>query len=102
MDKEIEILLEANSKGCLIVEKDSHALWERNELLEAQQEGLYQEEGILLPPEQQVEVTGPFPGCVPGAAGINLDYQLLGQTKHFVIFLPAEGSVPPLRAKAPD
>jgi hypothetical protein len=96
MDKEIEILLEANSKGCLIVEKDSHALWERNELLEAQQEGLYQEEGHLFPPDQQVEVTGPFPGCVPGATGTNPDYRRLGQTEHFVIFLPAEGPVPPL------
>jgi hypothetical protein len=95
MDKEIEILLEANSKGCLIVEKDSHALWERNELLEAQQEGLYQEEGHLFSPDQQVEVTGPFPGCVPGATGKNLDYRLLGQTTHFVIFVPAQGLNPP-------
>jgi hypothetical protein len=49
MGKEIEILLEANSKGCLIVEKDSNALWERNVLLEAQQDGLYQDEGLLRP-----------------------------------------------------
>ena len=96
MDKEIEILIEANSKGCLIVEKDSHTLWKRNELLEAQQEALYQEEGFLLPPEQQVEVSGPFPGCVPGASGKNLDYRLLGHTIHFVIFFPTEGPVPPL------
>lgn len=96
MGKEIEILLEVNSKGCLIVEKDSHALWERNELLEAQQDGRYQEEGLLLPPEPQVDVSGPFPGCIPGATGISLDYRLLGQTKHFVIFCPAGGSIPPM------
>jgi hypothetical protein len=96
MHKEIEILLEANSNGCLIVEKDSHALCERNELLDAQQEGLYQEEGIPLSPEQQVEVSGPFPGCFPGGSGNNRDYRLLGQTKHFVVFFPTVGPVPAL------
>lgn len=95
-DKEIDILLEANSNGCLIVEKDSQALWEQNELLEAQEEGLYQEKGLPLSPEQQTEVSGPFPGCVPGGSGVNQTYRLLGQTKHFVIFFPAEGPVPAL------
>jgi hypothetical protein len=52
MGKEIAILLEANSKGCLIVEKDSHALWERTKLLKAQQDGLYQEEKLLALPSQ--------------------------------------------------
>jgi hypothetical protein len=95
MGKEIEILLEADSKGCWIVEKDSHFLWERKELLEAQRGGLYQEEGLLLSPEQQVDVSGPFPGCLPGATGNRLEYRLLGQTKHFVMFLPTEGPLPP-------
>lgn len=92
MDKEIDILLEANSNGYLIVGKDSHALWERNELLEAQEGGLYQEEGLPLSPEQQVEVSGPFPGCLPGGSGINQTYGLVGQTKHFVVFFRTEGS----------
>jgi hypothetical protein len=101
MGKEIEILLEANGKGCLIVEKDSHALWERNKLLKAQQDGLYQEEKLLLSPERQVEVSGPFPGCLPGAAGNNLEYLLLGQTTHFAIFFPTEGPVPLLGVESP-
>lgn len=100
MGKEIEILLEANSNGNLIVEKETHALWERNELLEAQHDGRFQEEELLLPPEPQVEVSGPYPGCVPGAAGISLNYRLLGQTKHFVIFFPTEGSVPPMEGES--
>jgi hypothetical protein len=88
VSKEIEILLEANRKGCLIVEKDTHLLWEREELLEAEQTGLYQEKGQLVSPEGQIEVTGPYPGCLQQAAASrdDLDFRLLGQTRHFVIF----------------
>jgi hypothetical protein len=46
MGKELEILLQANRQGCVIVDKD--VLLERDELVEPHGEGLYQEEAVLL------------------------------------------------------
>jgi hypothetical protein len=93
MLKEIEILLRAQTKGCLIVGKESHLLLEGEELLAAQRDGLYQKESDLLPPQRQIELSGPFPGCMHfgGAAGRN-QYRSVGETEHCVIFYPAEES----------
>src|SRR5258707_823363 len=98
MTKESEILLEAGSKGCFVVEKDSHVLWDRGEILEAQRAGRFQEEDRFLPPDEQSDVSGPYPGCMQLAAatGDDLDFRMLGQTRHFVIFFPAKGTVPQL------
>jgi len=104
MSKEIEILLKANAKGCLIVEKDSHVLLERDELLVAQQNGDYQEECALLAPEKQIELSGPFPGRmqIGGASAKNMGYRLVAQTKHFVIFYSADEPDPLLVSKSMD
>jgi hypothetical protein len=104
MSKEIEILLKANAKGCLIVEKDSHVLLERDELLAAQQNGDYQEECVLLAPEKQIALSGPFPGCmqIGGARTKTLEYRLVAQTKHFVIFYSADEPVSFLESKSMD
>ncbi len=97
MGKEIEILLEAHRQGCLIVDKDSHVLLEQENLDEATNEGRYQDEAILSG-ESSVEVSGPFPGCPQfGAAQKDeVDFRVLGQTQHFVIFFATTGPVPRL------
>jgi hypothetical protein len=45
-----------------------------------------------LPPQRQIELSGPFPGCIHfgGAAGRTHEYRSVGQTEHCVIFYPAE------------
>jgi hypothetical protein len=96
MGEEIQILLEASANGCLIVEKESHVLWERDELLEARQNGRYRETVKLLPPDESVQLSGPFTGCMQlaGAKRADLDFRLLGQTPHFAIFTKgSEGPV---------
>jgi hypothetical protein len=92
MAKEIETLLEAQSQGCWVVEKDTHVLWEREALVEARQGGGYQEEGEVWPADGQLDVSGPFPGCLQGggATAAALEFRLVGQTKHFVLFMPAQ------------
>jgi hypothetical protein len=101
MRKEVDILLEANRQGCLIVDKDSHVLLEREELVEAKGDGLYQEKAVLSP-KAPSEVSGPFPGCMQLGAATedSLDFRVLGQTRHFVIFYPAKGPVPRLEPLA--
>jgi hypothetical protein len=93
MREEIQILLDADAKGCLVVEKDSHVLWERPELLEAQLNGRYRQEGNLLAPDERGEVSGPFPGCVQYTGATGRDFTPVGQTQHFVIFYPSDGPV---------
>ena len=84
MRREIDILLQAESKGCLIVEKATHVLWEREKLLVAEQSGLYQEVVPVSAPGREQEVTGPYPGCLQARG--DFEYRALGETKHFVIF----------------
>jgi hypothetical protein len=95
--KEIELLLEADRQGCLLVDKDSHVLLERDELMEAQRQGLYQNDAGLSH-EGTIEVSSPFPGCVQYGAATNvaLDFRIVGQTEHFVVFCPARRAVPSL------
>ncbi len=90
MVKEIEVLLQADRQGCLIVDKNFHALLEREELEEAKGAGLYQEE-VVFSQDASIEVSGPYPGCpqLGAATKDDVDYRQLGQTQHFVIFLPA-------------
>jgi hypothetical protein len=93
MLKEIDILVRANSKGCLIVDKESHVLLEKEELLTAHRDGLYQEDNALLAPDKNIELSGPFPGCMQLGDGTNW-FRMVGQTEHFAIFYPADGEVP--------
>jgi hypothetical protein len=85
MPKEIDMLLEANRQGYLVVDKESNNLVEEWDLVEAQAAGLYQEEGILSH-EPSVAVTSPFPGCLQLGGAMDNDFRVLGQTRHFVIF----------------
>jgi hypothetical protein len=92
MRREIDILMEAVRKSCWVVEKDSHVLWTPQDLAEARAAGLYQDACGLLAPDDLMEVGGPFPGCcqATGALARAGGYRPLGQTEHFIIFLPAE------------
>lgn len=93
--KEIDILLRANSKGCMIVDKQSHVLLEPEELLVAQRDRRYQEEDDFLAPGSQVEISGPFPGCMQlGGDAKKFAFRIVGQTEHFIIFYPTESQTP--------
>jgi hypothetical protein len=90
MAREIDILLQAASKGCAVVEKDSHILWSREEFLHARDAGCYADHDCLAPPTEGAAISGPFPGCLQQlAAPADLTrYRLVGQTEHFLIFVP--------------
>src|SRR5262245_18444661 len=98
MRKEIDILVEAARKECAVVEKASHVLWDLQDLVDARALGLYRQECPFLPPDDQAEVSGLFPGCchgggAPAQAG---GYRAVGQTGHFVIFAPSRArALPP-------
>jgi hypothetical protein len=89
--KEIDILRRAHSKGCLLVNKESHVLLEDADFHAAQREGLYQEEDKLSAPDKRMEVSGPYPGCMRFSGDSKkLTYEIVGQPKHFAIFYAAE------------
>jgi hypothetical protein len=90
MPREIDILLQATSKGCAVVDKVSHVLWTREEFLEARAAGCYPDEDCLAPPTERAVISGPFPGCLQqfGAPAELTQYRLVGQTEHFLVFVP--------------
>ena len=90
MTTEIDILVHAADKGCAIVEKESHQLWDSAELTEAAKLGGFAQEDSLEAPTEQVEISAPYPGCMQQSArpAQTEDYRLVGQTRHFLIFTP--------------
>jgi hypothetical protein len=90
MAREIDILLQATSKGCAVVDKASHVLWTREEFLEARAAGCYPDEDCLAPPTERTAISGLFPGCLQqfSAPAELTHYRLVGQTEHFLVFVP--------------
>lgn len=83
MYSELEILVKAVGKGCLVVEKSTYMVWEVSELDAARAANLFQQPDRLLAPDGNTAITPPFP-CSPHGAGPA--YRVIGQTSHFVIF----------------
>jgi hypothetical protein len=97
MQKEIEILLKAASKGCLAVEKASNMVWDTAELMEARESGRFQEMVCFLPPDGRIEVSSPYPGCLQQVAATETSwsYRIIGHTDNFIIFArPNVGAAP--------
>jgi hypothetical protein len=93
---EIDILAQAAGKGCAVIEKTSHRLWDKDDLVEAKGAGCFRDEDSLDEPPQQIDISGPYPGCLQQyAASAEANYRLVGQTKHFLVFAP-----PPARTRA--
>jgi hypothetical protein len=90
MTAEIGILVHAADKGCAIIEKASHQLWDSAELAEAARLGRFAQEDSLDAPTEQIEISAPYPGCMQQSArpAQAEDYRLVGQTRHFLIFTP--------------
>ncbi len=86
MAKEIDLLLAAESRGCLVVEKASNVVWERDALLDARADALFEGDARVGPLTEAAVVSGPFPGCLQMGAAPERGYQPLGETEHFVIF----------------
>ncbi len=84
MRREIDILLGAHFRGCLIVDKESHTLLEEDGLFSAQRGKAYEAECEFSAPGKQSEVAAPFPGCI-SLAGEYRTYRMLGDTAHFAI-----------------
>jgi hypothetical protein len=85
---EIDLLTDAASRACTVVEKSTNQMWDLDELREAKAVGRWGQEDELLPAVDSADVSGPFPGCLQrsGATEEFDHYQLLGQTKHFLLF----------------
>ena len=94
MSSEIDILTHAAGKGCAVVEKASHRLWESDDLAEAASAGRFREDDCLGAPADQVEISGPYPGCIQQSAAPaeGTRYRLVAQTRHFLIFSPPPNS----------
>ena len=91
MRREIDILEELAAKDYAVVEKETNLLWTGEELAEACWTGRFRANSDLLAPGGQVEVSGPFPGCLSGVAAADAPaYRAVGQTEHFVIFATTE------------
>ena len=93
MHKEIDILLRAHFRGCLLVDKESHGLLEEEDLFSAQRGKAYERECVLAAPG--ADVSGPFPGCM-NVGGDGYGYQMLGETPHFAIFYVGANPAPRL------
>jgi hypothetical protein len=94
MRREIDILVKAAGKRCVVVEKASHESWTPEQLTEAQDAGMFQEETDLFPPDRHLEVSGPYPGCCHQASS-SPAYRPVGQTRHFIIFAAPEADAAP-------
>ena len=90
MAREIDLLTEAASRARTVVEKATNQTWELEELREAESVGRWGQEDELLPVVELMAVSSPFPGCLQriGATEAFEHYQLLGQTRHFLLFEP--------------
>jgi hypothetical protein len=97
--REIDILCAAADRGWAVVDKVSNVLWTQQELADAARAGCYPDEDRLGPATGESAVSGPFPGCLQqgGRSADFTRYRLLGETRHFVVFLPpgAAGSTGP-------
>ena len=88
MTTEIDILIHAAAKGCAIVEKKSHQMWDNADLAGAAKLGRFADASLLDAPTEQVEISAPFPGCMQQSArsAESENYRLVGQTRHFLVF----------------
>jgi len=90
---ELDVLLQAIGENCLVVDKDSNVLWNRDELLASHESSLFSAEAsISLLEEGTTAVTSIFPGCMSqvGAPEDYSRYVPIGQTKHFLLFAKRE------------
>lgn len=71
-----------------IVEKTTHELWSAEELRQASAAGMFLNEIGLQTADTADAISNPYPGCLQmgGAMEPFFQYQLIGQTKHFLIF----------------
>jgi hypothetical protein len=92
MAREIELLSEAATLSLAVVEKATHVAWNLDELQEAGAAGWWREEDQMVPASKAsaAEISGPFPGCLQrtGAAEEFDHYNLIRETRHFLIFEP--------------
>jgi hypothetical protein len=88
MDREIDILTRMDGDTFVVVEKATHQVWMPEELAAARVAGCYTSEDRLAAADGDLEVSGPFPGCLQqaGASADFFHYRLAGQTRHFLIF----------------
>ena len=87
MRKEIDILLQAAGKECVVVEKATHLVWSMEELRQAQADAQFQQADEIREPEQFSPINAPFPGCLQFGGDLRraTAYRQVGQTSHFVI-----------------
>ncbi len=94
MSKEIDLLLDSISRGCLVVEKETNLLWSREDLLKAKQAGHFLERDQITSSNGDRAVSGIYPGCLQAtSASQKLNGSpVIGQTAHFMIFASRSNS----------
>ncbi len=93
MASEIELLTEAIRQEQVPVEKETNRAWDLEDLQEAASSEILQNEDQIQPAEPSLEISGPFPGCLQrtGATEEIEHYQLVGQTRHFLLYERPKG-----------
>lgn len=89
MAREIDILLETAKHQRAVVEKETNVVWSREDLQQAYDANEYPEpDELTVPSETILAVTSIYPGCMQlgGASEDYSQYQVVGQTRHFLIF----------------
>jgi hypothetical protein len=88
MTTEIGILTGLDHARNVVVEKATNVLWTPDDLETVRDNPQYQHPDTLRSAEDEVAVSNPFPGCLQQFSALeeNYHYQLVGQTRHFLVF----------------
>jgi hypothetical protein len=84
---EVSLVLDQVERGAVAVEKETHVLWSRDDLLEAQSNHQFDNEDRLIEPTRDEAVTSLYPGCPNMVGKIQSEIsEPIAQTSHFLLF----------------
>lgn len=93
-EKEINLVLKLVEKGASAVEKETHVLWDQNDLLEARFREKFQNEDQITEPTGNSALSSIYPGCLNmiGKSDSRPNCEPIAETSHFLIFGLPSGS----------
>jgi hypothetical protein len=91
---EINLVLDLVEKGAAAVEKATHVLWSRDDLLEARSHQQFQHDDQITEPTGDEAVTSLYPGCPNMMGKIPGSGEPIAETTHFLLFERPGGSHP--------
>ncbi len=92
MAREIDILIGLDHDQNVVVEKATNVLWTPDELETIRDNPEFHHNDELGTADEEIAVSNPFPGCLQqmSAGEENFNFQLVGQTRHFLVFRKPE------------